>query len=98
MTGQPPLMLCDENSLWGADLYIESTREVAGCDNRTISGTFLTKVFNGPYKEIKNWYKETADYAKSKGKVPKKIYAYYTTCPKCAKHYGENYTVMLVEV
>ena len=43
-----PLMLSDENSLWGADIYIEVSREVPGARMEKISGTFLTKVFEGP--------------------------------------------------
>ncbi|MHC1707784.1 MAG: hydrolase [Bacteroidales bacterium] len=30
--------------------------------------------------------------------LQKKTYFYYTTCPKCAKAYGKNYVVSLVEV
>ncbi|MGE5758418.1 MAG: hydrolase [Sideroxydans sp.] len=28
----------------------------------------------------------------------RKLYFYYTTCPKCAKKYGKNYVVILAEV
>ena len=31
-------------------------------------------------------------------KKTKKIYFYYTTCPKCAKKYGHNYIVSFAEV
>jgi hypothetical protein len=27
-----------------------------------------------------------------------KLYFYYTMCPKCAKAYGQNYTVILAKV
>jgi len=38
------------------------------------------------------------DYVKSKGKKIKELYFYYTTCPKCAKHYGKNYVVAFAQV
>ena len=34
----------------------------------------------------------------SKAKEFKKMYFFYTTCPKCAKFYGKNYIVILAEV
>ena len=40
------LMLTDEKSLWGADIYIDVAKEVMGAQMSAISGTFLTKVFS----------------------------------------------------
>ena len=48
-----PLMLSDENSLWGADVYIAVNKEIPGGETAKISGTFLTKVFEGPYKNVR---------------------------------------------
>jgi hypothetical protein len=93
-----PLMLVDENSLWGADVYIAVAKDVHGVEMTRISGTFLTKVFEGSYKNIRNWIQETKDWVKSKGRQLKKIYFFYTTCPKCAKYYGKNYVVILAQV
>jgi len=93
-----PLMLSDENSSWGADVYIAVSKEVPGARMEKISGTFLTKVFEGSYKEIKNWIKEMEAYVKSRGREVKKLYFWYTTCPACAKFYGKNYTVLVAEV
>jgi len=38
------------------------------------------------------------EYVIEKGYKVNKTYFFYTTCPKCAKHYGKNYTIGLVEV
>lgn len=92
------LMLSDEGSLWGADIYIDVLKDVPGAQMATISGKFLTKVFEGPYKDINKWVKEMEQYVKSKSKIIKKIYFSYTTCPKCAKAYGKNYVVLFAEV
>ena len=93
-----PFMLSDEKSLWGADIYIAVAKEVPGAEMARISGTFLTKVFEGPYKDVKKWVEEMKTYVKSKAREIKKMYFFYTTCPKCAKFYGKNYTVILAEV
>ena len=47
-----PLMLSDEKSLWGADIYIAVTGDVPDSKMVRISGTFLTKVFEGHYKNV----------------------------------------------
>ncbi len=93
-----PLTLSDENSLWGADIYIAVSEEVPAGEMATISGTFLTKVFEGPYKNIRNWIGEMKSYVKGRGRDMEKLYLFYTTCPKCAKFYGKNYTVFFAEI
>ncbi len=93
-----PLMLSEEKSLWGSDVYIAVSKEVPRTEMTKISGTFLTKVFEGPYKNAGKWAKEMKAYVKSKGKEIKKMYFFYTTCPKCAEVYGKNYTVLLAKV
>lgn len=92
------LMVSDENSLWGADLYIAVTREVPGTGSARISGTFLTRVFDGPFKDVGKWAREMRAWAESKGRRVEKILFCYTTCPKCAKAYGHNYIVLLAKV
>ncbi len=93
-----PLMLSDEKSLWGADVYIAVSKDVPGAEMVRISGTFLTKVFEGPYKDAGKWAAAMTQYVKAKARQMKKMYFFYTTCPKCAKFYGKNYTVILAQV
>jgi hypothetical protein len=92
------IVLSDENSLWGADVYISVSKIVPNADNVTISGTFLSKVFEGAYQHVHKWIDETKSFVASRGKDLKKLYCYYTTCPKCAKKYGKNYVVILAQV
>ena len=92
------IVMTDENSLWGADVYIEVVGDVPGANTATISGTFLCKVFEGPYKNMRNWIASMKDYVSSRGKTIRKMFFYYTTCPKCAKKYGKNYVVILAQV
>ncbi|MBU0708892.1 hypothetical protein KJ596_04050 [Patescibacteria group bacterium] len=93
-----PLVLSDENSLFGSDLYIAVNKDVPDAEMVKISGTFLSKVFEGDYRNMGKWVKEMKDYVVAQGKEVKKMYFFYTTCPKCAKYYGKNYTVILAEV
>jgi len=93
-----PVWMSDEKSLWGSDIYFEVSKHVPDAENVLLSGTFMTKVFEGAYKNIKIWMKEMESYVKEKGKTPKHYYFFYTTCPKCAKHYGKNYVVIFAEV
>jgi hypothetical protein len=92
------LMLSDEKSLWGSDIYIDVSENVPGATMTTLSGTFLTKVFEGPYQNTGKWAKEMTDYVKNKGKTLNKLYFSYTTCPKCAKAYGKNYVVLFAQI
>ncbi len=92
------LMLTDETSLWGADIYIDVAKIVSGAQMATISGTFLTKVFEGPFQNVGIWAEEMKKYVEKKRKKLKKMYFSYTTCPKCAKVYGKNYVVLFAQV
>jgi len=92
------LMLFDENSLWGCDIYIDVAKEVPGAKMAEISGKFLTKVFEGPYSKTGQWVKEMKAYVEGKGQTIQKLYFSYTTCPKCAKVYGKNYVVLFAQI
>ncbi len=93
------LMLVDENSLWSCDIYINVKKEVPDAPEMAeLSGTFLTKVFEGPYKNIGKWIQEMKEYVASKNKEIKKLYFSYTTCPKCAKAYGKNYVILFAQI
>ncbi|MEW6723120.1 MAG: hydrolase [Candidatus Micrarchaeota archaeon] len=92
------LMLSDEKSMWGSDIFIAVTKEVPGAKMERISGTFLTKVFEGPYQDMGKWVREMGRHVESKGKKQKQLYFYYTMCPACAKAYGQNFTVLVAQV
>lgn len=92
------VVLSDETSLWGADVYIEVDKDVPDTEMATISGTFVSKVFEGPYGNMRKWIEEMKTFVQSQGKDLEKLYFYYTTCPKCAKKYGKNYVVLLAQI
>jgi len=92
-----PLML-SECSMFNTNIYIAVSKKVPDSKMEKISGTVLSKVFEGDYSNMGRWIKEMNEYVKSKGKKAKKLYFFYTTCPACAKFYGKNYTVVLARV
>ena len=92
------IVLSDENSLWGSDVYIAVDTAVPDAEMVSLTGTFMTKVFLGPYENAGSWAQEMADHVTSAGKTLNQLYFYYTTCPKCAKKYGKNYVVLLAQV
>ncbi len=92
------LMLSDETSPWGAELFIDVSKEVPGARMAHLSGTFLTKVFEGPYRNAPRWAQEMQQLVEGRGKRIEKLYFAYTTCPACAKAYGENYVVLFAKL
>lgn len=92
------LMLTDEKSKWGSDIYIDVAKDVPGAQMATLSGTYLTKVFEGPFQNCGKWANEMVEYVKSKNKELKKLYFSYTTCPACAKKFGKNYVVLFAQI
>ena len=91
-------VLTDENSLWGADVYIGVDKEIPGAEMTRMSGTFLTKVFEGSFAKMNSFVQEMEHYAKRKNRHVKKTLFGYPYCPKCAKAYGTNYIVILAQV
>lgn len=92
------LCLSDHTSKWNMDLYLAVDKEIPGAENVTLSGRYLSKVYEGPFKDTGKWCDDYKAHAESKGFSVKKWYMWYTTCPKCAKKYGKNYVVILSEI
>jgi len=92
------LGLSDHTSKWNMDIYVAVDKEVPGATNTTLSGKFLSKVYEGDFKETGKWRQDFETYAKNKKHEIKKWFMWYTTCPKCAKKYGKNYVVIMGKI
>ena len=92
------IILSYDPSLWKGEHYFAVTKKVPEMEMVRFSGNYLSKVFEGPYKDAGKWMKEMTKFVQEKGKNLKKLYFFYTTCPKCAKHYGKNYVVGFAEI
>ena len=90
--------LSDHTSKWNMDLYLAVDKEIQGIENMTLSGKFFSKVYEGDFKKTGEWCKDFEKTAKDKGFDVKKMYMWYTTCPKCAKIYGKNYVVIMAKI
>jgi len=92
------LCLSDHTSKWNMDLLLAVDKEIPGAENVRMSGKFFSKVYEGEFKETGKWMKDFEGYAKGRNLGVKKMYLWYTTCPKCAKTYGKNYVVIVAEM
>lgn len=93
-----PLWLSDEASPWRSDLFVAIDGDVPGASVEKLSGTFLTRVFEGPYHHAGRWMREMDEYVRAQGRQVKKTYFFYATCPKCAKKLGKNHVVLFAQV
>ena len=92
------LILSHDPSAWRGEHLIAVKREVPGHEMKRLTGTFLTKVYEGSFKNMRNWMKDLESYVSEQNKKMKKMYFFYTTCPKCAKHWDKNYVVGFAEI
>jgi hypothetical protein len=87
--------LSDHTSRWSMDVYVSADRDIPGAENVTLSGDFMSRVYEGPFSDTKKWCADFESFVRSKNRSVRKSYMWYTTCPKCAKKYGKNYTVIV---
>jgi hypothetical protein len=92
------LCLADHTSPWNMDLYLAVDKEIPGTENVVLSGKYLSKVYEGAFKETGKWCADFKALAESRGLNVRKWFMWYTTCPKCAKVYGKNYVVIVAEI
>lgn len=97
-TIQDGMWLSDHTSPWNINLYVAVDTEISGAENVTLSGTFLSKVYAGKFRDTGVWMKDFHSYANSRNLSIKKVYMWYTTCPECSKKYGKNYVVLIADV
>lgn len=88
----------DEASLWHLNLYLEVTKDVPGAEMVRLSGTYRVRVFEGPFRDAPKWMKAVESQLEAEGKTAERMYLAYTTCPRCAKAYGENYVLVYAKV
>lgn len=92
------IVLSHEFSPWSAEHLFAVSREVPGEEMCRLSGDYVTKVFEGPFRDAPKWELEIEAQVARGGKRIDATYFFYTTCPRCAKHYGKNYVVAVANV
>ncbi|RZW12594.1 MAG: hypothetical protein EX266_00705 [Rhodobacteraceae bacterium] len=92
------IVLSRDLSAFKAEHFFAVPRSIPDEEMVTLSGDFVTKVFEGPYRDASEWLDDMREVVRENGGLPGKVYFFYTTCPKCAKHYGKNYVVGVAEI
>ena len=92
------IVLSRDLTPWESEHLFAVPRDVPGEEMVTLSGEFLTHVFEGPYREAREWGPELEGMVRAQGHVPKRLWFFYTTCPKCMRVYGKNYVVGVVQI
>jgi hypothetical protein len=92
------LILFRDPTAFKSEIYYAVTKEVEGANNTTISGTFVARVFDGPYNSIPGFIKEMDKYLKENNLTASDYYVHYAFCPKCAKERGHNYMILFARV
>ena len=92
------LCLSDHSSKWKIEVFLAVDKEIPGAENVTLSGRYFNKVYEGPYRDTGKWCKEFESYTREQGMKIRKWFMWYTTCPKCARKYGKNYSVIIARM
>ncbi len=92
------LCLSDHSSSWNMNVYLAVDQEIPNAENTNLTGKYFSKVYEGPFQNSGKWSKDFYATSNQKGMKIKKMYMWYTTCPKCAKKYGKNYVVIVGEI
>ena len=92
------LCLSQHTSKWNMDLLLAIDREIVGVENLKLTGNFYSKVYEGNYNDTGKWTADFEQLCSKKGYSIEKLFMWYTTCPKCAKKYGKNFTVLIAKI
>lgn len=92
------LLLAHDPSPWKSDLYMAVNNEVSGAENVSLSGTFISKVFDGPFSKIPQFIRDMDLYLIHQHKLALRYYIFCATCPECRKKHGHNYIVAFAEI
>lgn len=92
------LILFHDPSAFRSEIYYSVTAEVAGANNTAITGTFVGRVFDGPYNAIPKYIGDMGKYLEEQGQQAKDYYVHYAYCPKCAKERGHNYMILFAQL
>lgn len=91
------MVLYDKKSFFYDNVYISTNKALPKSEDVKVTGTFLTRVFEGS-KNKNQYIKEMKEYVKLEKQELKNIYFYLTICPKCGKECAKNYVVLFAEI
>lgn len=92
------LCLSEHTSMWKMDLYLAVDKDVPLSETVVMKGVFYCKVYEGSFSDTGKWIKDFNAVLADKGMKSSRQFAWYTTCPKCAKKYGKNYVALIAKL
>lgn len=92
------LVLFRDPSVFKSEIYISVEKNVPSENNVTISGDFISRVFDGGYKDVPKFIKQMDEYLAETGKKAEDYYIHYAYCPGCAKKFGHNYLILFAKI
>lgn len=97
LQGERFIVLSRDDSAFASTHFFSVDRDIPGEEMTTLSGDFITRVFEGPFAKAREWHADMQRLVRDRGHEPGDVYFFYTTCPKCAQAYGKNYVVGFAE-
>jgi hypothetical protein len=91
-------MLVYDVSPWKCEFYMPVTKAVPGADNVGLSGTYYTKVFDGPFSQVPQYINEMDILLAQKDMLAKRYYFYSAACPICERKYVANSIVAFAQI
>lgn len=92
------VVLSRDLSPWKGEHLFAVSKPVPNEEMVCLSGDYRTRVFNGPYRDAPKWLDQFEDELEAKDHDADSMYVFYTSCPKCANAYGENFVVAFAKV
>lgn len=80
------------------EIYISIDNYVDWMNYVELSWVYFSKVYDASFDTANKLMEDMEEYLKKKGKDAHNYYIHYAYCPDCAKHYGNNYTVLFAEI
>jgi hypothetical protein len=92
------LWLMSDTTAWRSVVYVAVERDVPGHEIVHVSGTFLTRVFQGSLWELGEWIDEMNAWVSDRDGRVRKMYFYHLRCPNCSSSYASNRVVIFARV
>ncbi len=94
---QPMIFSVRENA-WGGNLLISIKKHVRDLETRSLSGHYISFLFNGDYGNVPTWVKKVAEYGQREYLNFSELLIWHVTCPRCAQEYGNSQTVIFAKM
>lgn len=92
------IILSSDISAFKAEHFFLVNGPVPGYKPEKIEGLYFCKIYDGPFSQVSQFMKDFDEQLRLKDRHLKEVFAYYTTCPECAKTYKHNYIALFAKV